>query len=145
MRIYNKSAFAFGLFCAGGLLIFALGIISADWWQWVLTIAISGRYLYIGLSKTAYDNANVIHQHYNETAVKLYGKYALVKTNLPIILLVIFFGGALFFCFFFDIVTPVSIAAVFCVLLTVSVAYSIGLDRRIQNTIKSEMDESQSG
>ena len=32
-----------------------------------------------------------------------------------------------------------------CVLLTVSVAYSIGLDRRIQNTIKSEMDESQSG
>lgn len=139
MKIYNKPAFAFGLFCAGGLLIFALGIISVDWWQWVLTIAISGRYLYIGLSK----NANAIHQHYNETAVKLYGKYALVKTNLPVILVVIFFGIALFIRFVFDIVTPVSIATIFCILLTISVAYSIGLDRTIQNAIKNEMDESQ--
>ncbi len=142
MKIYNKSAFASGLFCAVGLFIFALGIISVDWWQWVLTIAISGRYLYIGLSKTANDNANAIHQYYNETAVKLYGKYAIVKTNLPIILLVLFFGIALFIRFVFDIVTPASIAAIFCILLTISVAYSINLDRTIQNAIKSEMDES---
>lgn len=140
MKIYNKSAFAFGIFCAGGLVFFALGIIPADWWQWLLMIAISGRYLYIGLSETASENENTIQQHYRETAIRLYGKYALIKTNLPIILLVIFFGVALFIRFVFDIVTPVGIAVVFCILLTISAAYSIGLNQTIQDTIKNEID-----
>lgn len=143
MKIYNKSAFAFGVLCAGGLLLFALGIISAAWWQWVLTIGISCRYLYVSLSKTASDYADAIRQHYNEAAISLYGKYALIKTNLPIILLAVFFSVALFIRFAFDIVTPVSAAIIFCILLTFSVAYSIGLDRNIQNTIKNEMDSVQ--
>lgn len=143
MKIYNKSAFIFGLFCAGGVLFFTLGIISVDWWQWLLTIAISGRYLYIGLSKTANERADVIHQHYNETAIKLYGKYVRIKTNLPIILLVAFFGVALFVRFVFDVVTPVGIAIAFCVLLTISVMYSIGLERNIKNTILAEETDPQ--
>lgn len=143
MIIYNKSAFAFGVLCAGGLLLFALGIVSAAWWQWVLTIVISCRYLYVGLSKTASDHADAICQHYNEAAIRLYGKYALIKTNLPIILLAAFISVALFIRFAFDIVTPVSVAIVFCILLTISVAYSIGLNQNIQNTIKNEMDSVQ--
>lgn len=140
MRVYNKSAFALGLSCGGVLLLFTSGIIAVDWWQWVLTFAVSGRYLYIGLSKTANDNANAIQQHYNATAIKLFGKYALIKTNLPIIFLAVFFSAGLFIRFVFDIITPVSIAVVFCIVLTISVAYSIGLDQAIRNTIKSEMN-----
>ena len=135
MKIYNKSAFWFGVFCAGALLIFASGVVSADWWQWIITTAISGRYLYLGLSKTANENVNTVSQHYHKTAVKLYGKYAFFKTNLPVILLIIFFVPALFARFAFDLVTPVEIAVVFCILLTISVAYSIGLEREIKKAI----------
>lgn len=143
MKIYNKSSFAFGVSCACALLFFALGVIAVEWWQWAITIAISGRYLYIGLSKTAIENTNTIHQHYNATAVKLYGKYALIKINLPIILLAGFFGCALFIRFAFDMITPVSIAAIFCIMLTISVIYSIGLDRNIRNTITNEKESVQ--
>ena len=135
MKIYNKSAFLFGVFLAGALFVFALGIISVDWWQWVIITAFSGKYLYAGLSKTANENANTIRRSYKETASKLYGKYALIKTNLPMILLAIFFGAALFIRYAFDIVTPVGIAIIFCILLTSSVAYSIGLDRNIKKAI----------
>jgi hypothetical protein len=138
MRIYNRSAFAFGVFCGCALLFFAFDIIQADWWQWLITLAISGRYLYVGLSKTASENANVVRQRHDETAVRLYGKYALVKTNLPIILLAAFFGVALFIRFAFDITTPVSVAVVFCILLTVSVLYSISLERNIKDAILAE-------
>ncbi len=140
MKIYNKSAFTFGVFCAGALLFFALGVIAVEWWQWAITIAISSRYLYIGLSKTASENTNAIHQHYHETAVKLYGKYALIKANLPVILLAVFFSVALFVRFVFDIITPVSVAIIFCILLTISVLYSIGLERNIKNTIINEKE-----
>ncbi len=143
MKIYNKPMFMFGVFCAGALLFFASGIIAAEWWQWAITIIISGRYLYIGLSRTASENATTIHQYHNETAVKLYGKYALAKTNLPIILLVVFFGVALFIRFVFDIITPVSIAILFCILLTISVIYSIGLEQNIKNTIINEKKTAQ--
>lgn len=143
MKIYNKSAFMLGVSCAGALLFFALGVIAVEWWQWAITIAISGKYLYIGLSKTSSENANAIHQHYHTTAVKLYGKYALIKTNLPIVFLAGFFGVALFIRFVFDVITPVSIAALFCILLTISVIYSIGLERNIKNTIIDEKESAQ--
>lgn len=141
MRIYNKSAFAFGVFCGCALLLFAFGIIPADWWQWLLTLAVSGRCLYIGLSKTAGENADIVRQRHDETAVRLYGKYALIKTNLPIILLVVFFGAGLFIRLVFDVVIPVGAAVVFCLLLTLSVPYSIGLERDIRNTILSDSQE----
>ncbi len=140
MRIYNKSAFLFGILCVGGLFLFALDIISVDWWQWVLAIAISCRYLYVGLSKTANKQAAAIRQSYKETAIMLYGKYALVKTNLPIILTVSFFGIALFIRVAFDFITSVGVVTIFCILLTISVVYSISLDRTIQNTIRDEID-----
>lgn len=143
LKIYNTSMLISGVFCAGALLFFASGIIAVEWWQWVITIAISGRYLYTGLSRTTSENVNIIRQHHNETAVKLYGKYALAKTNLPIILFVVFFGVALFIRFVFDIITPVSIAILFCILLTISVIYSIGLEQNIKNTIINEKKTAQ--
>lgn len=143
MRIYNKSAFAAGIFCGCALLLFACGIISADWRQWLLTLAVSGRYLYMGLSRTASENAELVRRHHAETAVRLYGKYALVKTNLPIILFVGFFGVGLFLRLVFDLLTPVPAAILFCMLLTVSVFYSIGLEREIRDTILAEDADSQ--
>lgn len=143
MKIYNKSAFIFGMFCVGALLFFALGIVAVKWWQWVITIAISSKYLYTGLSKTASENANTIRQYYNETAIRLYGKYALIRTKLPIILLAVFFSTALFIRFVFDVITPVSVTTIFCILLTISVIYSICLERNIKNTIVNEKETTQ--
>ncbi|MCI9120578.1 MAG: hypothetical protein HFG00_03500 [Oscillibacter sp.] len=137
MKIYNKQAFVFGIFCAGGLLFFALGVIPADWWQWGITLAIAGRYLYLGLSKTAGEQEAAIGQKYKETAVKLYGKYAFLKTHLPIFLLAAFFVTALAVRFVFDCV-PVWFAAVFCVVLMLSAAYSMGLERSIRNAVINE-------
>ena len=84
--------------------------------------------------------AAAIRQSYKETAIMLYGKYALVKTNLPIILTVSFFGIALFIRVAFDFITSVGVVTIFCILLTISVVYSISLDRTIQNTIRDEID-----
>ena len=143
MKIYNKSAFAFGVLCAFALPLFALGIIAADWWQWALTIAISCRYLYYGLSKEANKKANTIQQRYKEVSVRLYGKYAYIKVNLPFIFLVSFFSIVLFIRFAFDVIIPVGVVVVFCIILAVSVVYSIGLDRTIKDTIENETDDVQ--
>ena len=101
LKIYNTSMLISGVFCAGALLFFASGIIAVEWWQWVITIAISGRYLYTGLSRTTSENVNIIRQHHNETAV------------------------------------------IFCILLTISVIYSIGLEQNIKNTIINEKKTAQ--
>lgn len=143
MKICNKAAFAFGVLCAGALTLFALGVIPADWWQWVITIAFAGKLLHVGLSETASQKEASIRQHYKQTAIKLYGKYALVKINLPLILLAVFFGAALFTRFVLTLVTPVSVGVAFCILLTLSVVYSISLDRTICSTIETEMGLSQ--
>lgn len=143
MKIYNKSAFAFGIFCAIGLIFFALDIISVDWWLWIIVIAVSGKHLYLGLSETANQKEDIIRQCYHETAVKLYGKFYRIKTNLPTILLIVFFVPALFIRFAFDRTTPVGIAVAFCILLTISVAYSIGIEKNIKNFILEERQESQ--
>ena len=108
-----------GVLC-GRIDFFALGIIAAEWWQWVITAAISVSYMHIGLSKTAGENTDAVRRHYDETAVKLYGKYAAVKINLTIILLAVFFGTAIFIRFVFGIITPVGVTAVFCIILIIS-------------------------
>ena len=51
MKIYNKSTFFTGLLCACSLPLFALDILHADWWQWLISITISIKLLYAGLSK----------------------------------------------------------------------------------------------
>lgn len=142
MKIYNRPAFTFGVFCAGMLLLFALGVIPADWWQWALAVVLSVRYLYIGL-KSDGGAAEAVHRDYHETAVKLYGKYALLKINLPIFLLAVFFGAGLFVRLTFDVAVPGGIGIVFCVLLTISVLYSVGLDRTIRSAIEAEKNDSQ--
>ncbi len=141
MKIFNQSAFIFGLFCAGGLILFALGIVSVHWWQWIFTIALAGRYLYIGLSESASKKADTIHRHYHETAIKLYGKLYRVKTNLPWILLIVFSGSALWSRLAFDKTIPVGAAVAFCVLLTISAAYSLGIEREIKKTIERQQEK----
>lgn len=142
MKIYNRPAVAFGVFCAGMLLLFALGVIPADWWQWVFAAVLSARYLYIGL-KSDGGAAEAVRQRYHETAVKLYGKYARLKTNLPILLLAVFFSAGLFVRLVFDVAVPGGIGIIFCVLFTISVLYSVGLDRTIRSAIEAERNDSQ--
>ena len=79
MKIYNKSAFLTGIFCACSLPLFALDILHADWWQWILSIAISAKFLYIGLSESASKHQRVLKENYSETAASLYGNYYLLK------------------------------------------------------------------
>ena len=71
---------------------------------------------------------------------ELFGKYAGVKTNLPWFTLGGFFIVTLLIRFLCGIVIPVWIAVCFVIVLTLSVFYSIGLDRRIQEQIEQETD-----
>ena len=137
MKIYNRTAFSFGLCCACLLPVYALGIIDADWWQWGFTAAVAARYLYAGLSKSANGHADVIQKRFNETAVGLYGKYALVKVDLPCIMLGVFLCGAIFAYIAFNVVTPGWVCGIFCVLLVLSAAYSLGLEKKIKDAVLS--------
>ena len=139
MRIYNRRAFALGMFCA--FASFALGILRADWWQWAAAAALSGRCFYSSLSKEENERTETVRRRYRETAVKLYGRYAWVRLNLPWILLVGFFVPALFIRLAFDLTTPVGAAIGFCVFLTVSVLYSVGADRAVKDAIEKEMEQ----
>lgn len=140
MEIYDKLDFVFGLLCAGVLLLFAFGVIPAAWPQWALAAAFAGKYLYTSLSRRANQDARTVQTHYRETAVRLFGTYALVKVNLPYLLLLAFLSVMLVGRFAFDTVMPAGAAGAFCVLLAFSAAYSMGLNRSIKNAILSEAE-----
>ena len=136
MKIYDRTAFSFGLCCACLLPVYALGLVDASWWQWGFTAAVAARYLYAALSKAASGKAD--EKRFNKTAVRLYGKHALVKVDLPGILLGVFLCGAVFAYIAFDAVTPAWACGIFCVLLVLSAAYSLGLEKKIKDAISSE-------
>lgn len=140
MKIYNKHEFALGVVCAGALVLFTLGIPRVDWWQWAVTAVIAGGSLYRGLSKEESERAETVRRRYRETSVKLYGRYAWARLNLPWLLLIGFFAPALFVRLAFDRTTPVGIAVGFCVLLTVSVLYSVGADRAVRDAVEKELE-----
>lgn len=132
MTVCNKTYLGLGVVFLLALLLFSLGILNADWWQWGLTIAISARYLYLGLSKTGSERQAKREKEYRSVSRKLCGKYAVLKTNLPLVLLAGFFSIALFVRFFLGIVIPVWVAGGFAAVFTVSAFYSIGWNRRIR-------------
>lgn len=141
MKIYNRSAFIGGIICAGAFPLFALGIIEADWWQWMISIAITARLLYIGLSEPGSKQAQKVSEHYKETAVALYGKHYVYKTYLPVVLMAVFFPIALILRFGFDFYLPVWLYVVFVFVLTLSVAYSIGIERSIREHIEASISD----
>ena len=51
MKIYNVKYYIWGIIFLIPLPLFAFGSIKADWWQWLLSIGISVKYLSVGLSK----------------------------------------------------------------------------------------------
>lgn len=142
MKIYHKSSFTWGIVCFCALPLFALNIIKVDWWQWVITAAFSTKLLYTGLSRAENERQNKIAKNYRIVSQELYGKYAAIKTNLPWIIAGSFFAVALLIRFAFDIVIPVWIAVCFAVILTVSVFYSLGLNREITKHIDKETNSS---
>ena len=135
MKIYNKSAFVTGVFCAGSIFLFALDILHADWWQWLVSIAISIRFLYMGLSEASSERENILNEKYKETAISLYGRFYFIKTNLPWIIIGAFFAVALTLRFVFYIFLPIWIYAIFLIFFTIAVAYSIGINRSIDEYI----------
>ena len=135
MKIYNKSSFFSGLFFLATLVIFMLDIVHADWWQWIICFMACINLLYIALSKDGSRYNDIINQKYKETAVKLYGKYYMVKTNLPIIIIVVFLLLAYLIRVKFDFIIPIWGWFLFIFISTVATAYSIGLDRSIKKYI----------
>lgn len=135
MKIYNKSAFVTGVFCAGSISLFALDILHADWWQWLISIAISVRFFYVGLSEASSERENILNEKYKETAISRYGRFYFIKTNLPWIIIGVFFAVALTLRFVFYIFLPIWIYAMFLIFFTIAVAYSIGINRSIDEYI----------
>ena len=134
-KIYNVKYFIWGIIFLIPLPLFAFGSIKADWWQWLLSIGISVKYLSVGLSKSENERQERIEKNYQGVSQKLFGKYVIIKTNLPWIITGSFFVIALFIRFVFDVIIPVWIAVCFVIVLTISVFYSIGVERKIAEYI----------
>lgn len=144
MKIHDKSSFIWGLVFLSPLPFFILGLLKADWWQWLLSIGLSAKFLYTGLSKSESRRQRIIAENYQSVSRTLFGKYAEIKTNLPWILTAVFFAFGLLLRFVFDVILPVWIVIAFVVLLTISVFYSIGLNDKITEQIDKEMVETDS-
>lgn len=138
MKIYNVKYFIWGIIFLVPLPLFAFGIIKADWWQWLLSIGISVKYLSIGLSKANHERQERIEKNYQTVSQELLGKYAAIKTNLPWVITGGFFAVTLFIRFVFDIIIPVWTAVCFVIALTISAFYSMGLERKITEYIDKE-------
>lgn len=138
MKIYNIKYFIWGIIFLIPLPLFAFGSIKADWWQWLLSIGISVKYLSVGLSKLENERQERIEKNYQGVSQKLFGKYVIIKTNLPWIITGSFFVITLFIRFVFDVIIPVWIAVFFVIVLTISVFYSIGIERKIAEYIDKE-------
>lgn len=137
MTVYNKTYLGLGIVFLLVLLLVSSGILDTDWWQWGLIIIVAVRCLYIGLSQTGSARQAKWAKEYRGVSRELCGKYAVRKTNLPLVFLAGFFAVALFVRFFLGRGIPVWIAGGFVAVLTVSAFYSIGLNRRIREQIDS--------
>lgn len=74
MKIYNIKYFIWGIIFLIPLPLFAFGSIKADWWQWLLSIGISVKYLSVGLSKLENERQERIEKNYQGVSQKLFGK-----------------------------------------------------------------------
>ena len=141
MRIYHKRYFVWGIVFLLPLPFFALGILQAKLWQWVLSIGLSVKYLSAGLCKKEGERQNYIAENYRRVAQARFGKYAGIKTNLPWIVMGGFFIASLLIRGILGWTIPVWIAVCFVILLTISVFYSIGLNQEITQAIDRERQE----
>lgn len=141
MKIYNKRAFFAGLFFAGTFLLFVLGIIEAELWQWLLAFGLAARFLHIGLSEIGSRREAAFQRQYPNTAAALHGRYHALKTNLPLLMVAVYFPLALLLRFGFDLYLPVWVHITFVILLTVAAAYSIGVSRSIEEHINAQLSE----
>lgn len=140
MKINNKFDFCFGVFGAFMLVLFTLDIIPVEWWQYLIVIVISARFIYHGLSASATKHQQKGNAYFKETAAALFGEHYYFKTNLPWIMLFAFFSLALILRFGFEIWLPVWIHILFVVLLTVAVFYSMGINRKIAEEIEKRIE-----
>ena len=138
MKIYNKKYFIWGIIFFIPLPLFVFGVIKAELYQWFLSIGLSAKFLFAGLSKQESERQDNIENNYQSVSQKLFGKYAWIKTNLPWFITGGFFTVTLLIRFLFDIVIPAWIAVCFVIVLTISVFYSIGLNREITEYIDKE-------
>jgi len=147
MKVYNRSSFIWGVVFLCALPLSALKIIKVEWWQWIIALAFSAKFLYIGLSKRENERQNKIAKNYRRVSQELFGKHAAIKTNLPLIIAGGFFVVTVFIRVVFDTIIPIWIVACFVILLTASVFYSMGLNHKITEHIDKETsltDESNS-
>ncbi len=138
MKIYHKKYFAWGIIFLIPLPLFISGVIKADLWQWVLSIGLSAKFLFAGLSKHEGEHQKNIEKNYQRVSQELFGKYAGIKTNLPWVVMGVFFTGSLFVRYLLDIVIPVWIAVFFVIILAISVFYSLNLNQKIIKQIDKE-------
>ena len=140
MKIYNKKSFVWGIVFLCPAVLFALGIVEADWWQWLITLALSAKFLYPAFSKDENARQNKIESRFESVSKELYGKNVKIKLDLPWILTIGFFAAALFVRLVFDTVIPVGLIICFAIALPISAMYSIGLNREIVKHIDEERD-----
>ena len=138
MKIYNRRAFLLGLGCSCALLLFALEVIRADWWQWLFMAAIAGKFLYTGLSKRESDRQERIGKNYKRVSQNLLGRYAFLKINLPWLTLAVFLAVAIPIRYLLDVAIPGGITVAVLLFATASLFYSIGLQRQIVAQIEAE-------
>lgn len=137
MKIYNKSDFIMGVSCLCAIPLFVLHIIDVDWWQYFITIAISLAFIYRGLSEKAGERNRIISENFNATARILYGRFHVIKTNLPWMMALAFFSIAFILRFAFRIWLPIWVHLIFVIGLAASTFYSIGMI----NSIKADIDQ----
>ena len=140
MKIYDKESFIWGLIFLCPLPLFALKIIEVEWWQWLLTITLAAKNLYSGLSKAESDRQRYIKQNYKRVSEKLFGRYVSIKTNLPLIILGVFFTAAIIIRYALDYIIPVWAILVVLLIATTATFYSVGISRQIVEHIKNEKD-----
>lgn len=139
MRLYHPIPFFAGLLFTAALLLFVLGVIPAEWWEWLLSGALAVKYLQMGLTES--DHGLIRSQQDRNTAIALHGSHYALKLHLPLLLLSVFFPAALLARALFDLVLPVWAAVVFVLALALSVAYSIGIDRSIRAQIAARKSQ----
>lgn len=140
MRIYDKESFIWGLIFLCPLPLFALKIIEVEWWQWLFTAALAAKNLYEGLSKDESERQKHIERNYKRVSQKLFGRYVSIKTNLPLIILSVFFAVALIIRYALDYIIPIWVILVVLLIATTATFYSVGISRQIVEHIENEKD-----
>ena len=141
MKIYNKRAFFAGILFACAAVLFLFGLSDVHWWQGLFAIVITVRFLYVGLTEAGNTRAQKQASEREKAAAALCGKHHAYKRNLPLLLVAVFFPTALFLRLVFHIYLPVGIFVVFVLLLAVATAYSIGIERSIEEYIDTHPED----